>query len=1158
MHPSSHTPTLRPRPLHDSPSSTSSLLTPAGSPQNCGDTSGSPSLTPPPPIALTRKRPLLEEGALKKRIRPDDLARRFQAVEMRGEVKDVPVQEDDHGFPYVLVEDILEAFSVYGEDFHLDGKPVPYLQDHHRKRYSPRRIAYYPGQLLTMSPAQTNNPVPSPANTPSRSVSPVTEEVLISMFDRVHQDQDMNTVILKAEVHSVQVKLSQMEDALLASNAKNAELLQQTLDLQNKLNVLVTRLSEVQTLTLDHLMALQQQVQAVFTQSYELHEYTSPRLFIVLPEVDYQGFNPLSALESRTCHKFRLYFLCECGLHTHPTGPNQANYVHIARHEGYEITRPTEFFRKYGPRTLQMLRILKGGLTIAGMVIPALHTIAAVDLPGGVVKDLDLRVTDSIRYLDQYYNRLDKNVSGMDNGGVLTNKINMEQIAAMDGSNTAIDALFQESFIQMEGADLRRLGSFLKRKDQDGTYGNLFRTVDAQGHVRWICLDHYHATYRQRQDREFENEIKLNRGVYDKHLGTVKITLTSGEAFDRFMGAMTRASAFNELDIHLRNYSYQELKMLAESLKKTNVSKLTLTCHDYREIASMGKKKFLGILRMMNTGKVRYFHFRDIKDLIPNRGLTIPKELPFVRSLELMEISLKDGHELLGDLLGVCTNLSILRLTDISLKSNRLVSVLKGLLSCRRLTILSLRNCDILEAHSTVLASHLRKYLSLKELDLGHNYLDDAGCCAVIEAVGDRLEKLALPSSGFGNDSAMALDRVVSGKHLRSLDISESKNELDLEAMERIIHLVSRLSCTELILPRTAWPSDEPCSRMVCAIDTSKLEHLELQNGGCGDLTAGALANLFSQPEGRCSVLSSFEVDLRRATFEGAQVVARSLRDCSHAKVSFNGSLLFNTSISNPIYLQKVLTDLCSHLSILHLKDTCMDDYVAAVLCKALEDIGPLSRLQSLDLSDNKMTAQGGSALLDCLAYHSTLRSLRLESPSFIQPGSMGPAIQRFLEVNRLLARLSVSHVNLRELTLGLTRNANKLLSIEAHLVDGEADDILAFCDFLRSSHFNTLLRLVIKRARVCDSEPSLEHLVQCLKQNQTLLDLEWEFDKGYDVVGTAATDSHHDLQRYIDRNRDLWRKNTTAGAAAVKVEDLALLGIDPWTMRVIGRNVEH
>lgn len=1024
-------------------------------------------------------------------------------------------------------------------------------------RHSPRRIAYYPGQLLTMSPSNIAALAPSPVHTPlmmTRSVSPVTEEVLVSMFDRVHQDQDMHTVILKAEVHSIQVKLDQMEHALLDSNAKNAELLQQILDLQGTLHVLVTRLNEVQTLTLDHLVTLQQQVHAVFTQSYELHEYSSPRLFIVLPEVDYQGYNPLSILSSHTHQKFRLYFLCECGLHTHPTGPNQANYVHVARHEGYEITRPNEFFRKYGPRTLQMLRILKGGLTIAGMVIPALKTIADIDLPGGVLKDLDARVTDSIRYLDQYHSGLDKNAPGMDNGGGLTNKVNVSQlvssIPATDGSQTVIDALFQESFIQMEGADLRRLQSFLKRKDQDSAHGNLFRTVDAQGHVRWICLDHYRATYHQRQDREFENEIKLNRGVYDKHLGIVKIMLSSGEAFDRFMGAMTRAGAFNELDISLRNYSYQELKMLAESLKKTNVSKLTLTCHEYREIASMGKKKLLGILRMMTAGKVRYFHFKDIKDLIPSRGLTIPKELPYVRSLELTEISLKDGHELLSDLLSVCTNLSILRLTDVSLKSTRLSSVLKGLLSCRRLTVLSLRNCDISEAHSAILASHLGRYASLKELDLGHNYLDDAGCCAVIEAVGDRLERLALSSSGFGNESAMTLDRVISGKNLRSLDISESKNELDQEAMERIIHLVSRLSCTELILPRTAWPSDEPCSKMVRAIDTGKLEHLELQNGGCGDLTAEALASLFSQPDGRCSTLSSFEVDLRRATFAGAQVFASSLIDCPHAKVSFNGSLLFSKAVLGLGDLQEVFTSLCSHLTILHLKGTCMDNQVASVLCKALEETSPLSRLQSLDVSDNEMTAQGGSKLLDCLAYHPTLNALRMESPSFTQLGSMGPAIQRFLEANRTLVRLSVSHMNLRELTVGLNRNANKLLSIEVHALDGDAaDDILAFGDFLRSSH-NTLLRLSVKRTRVCDNEPSLEHLSQCLKQNQTLLDLEWEFDKGYyDGIDT------HVLQRYIDRNRDLWRRNV---GAAAKVEDLASAGIDPWTMRVIGRNVEH
>ena len=54
---------------------------------------------------------------------------------MRDEVKDVPVQEDDDGLPYVLVEDILDTFSVYGEDFLLDGQPVPYLLDHYRQRF---------------------------------------------------------------------------------------------------------------------------------------------------------------------------------------------------------------------------------------------------------------------------------------------------------------------------------------------------------------------------------------------------------------------------------------------------------------------------------------------------------------------------------------------------------------------------------------------------------------------------------------------------------------------------------------------------------------------------------------------------------------------------------------------------------------------------------------------------------------------------------------------------------------------------------------------------------------------------------------------------------------------------------------------------------------
>ncbi|KAG0376463.1 hypothetical protein BGX24_007725 [Mortierella sp. AD032] len=80
--------------------------------------------------------------------------------------------------------------------------------------------------------------------------------------------------------------------------------------------------------------------------TYELHEYPIPRLFIILPKDISEG-KPAGLPNNH----FQLYFLCECGEHTkmlYGDNTNIPHLIHIAKHEGYDLQRPTEFFQKYG------------------------------------------------------------------------------------------------------------------------------------------------------------------------------------------------------------------------------------------------------------------------------------------------------------------------------------------------------------------------------------------------------------------------------------------------------------------------------------------------------------------------------------------------------------------------------------------------------------------------------------------------------------------------------------------------------------------------------------------------------------------------------------------------------------------------------------------
>ncbi|KAF9079411.1 hypothetical protein BGX23_004165, partial [Mortierella sp. AD031] len=213
----------------------------------------------------------------------------------------------------------------------------------------------------------------------------------------------------------------------VAKNDELRELRQQILDLQTAADVQARRMEEMhkasvelqersikmQREALDRLALIQNKVAAIMIQSYELHEYPIPRLFIVLPKESTSRTETLSrGVKDVFATQFKLYFLCECGDHTKPTdgrpaNPNLKHKVHIARHEGYDIDRPTEFFDKYGSYILTLLQMLKYGVAIVGAIVPPLGQLKLVDSLEGVhevikhiLEDLGPRVDSSIAYIE--------------------------------------------------------------------------------------------------------------------------------------------------------------------------------------------------------------------------------------------------------------------------------------------------------------------------------------------------------------------------------------------------------------------------------------------------------------------------------------------------------------------------------------------------------------------------------------------------------------------------------------------------------------------------------------------------------------------------------------------------------------------------------------
>ncbi|KAG0359336.1 hypothetical protein BGZ54_009984, partial [Gamsiella multidivaricata] len=253
------------------------------------------------------------------------------------------------------------------------------------------------------------------------------------------------------------------QNDIVAEVRKNRSLQEQMFLLQQQMDEKQVQMLQMQKQALDHLTIIQSRVQTVLTQTYELHEYPIPRLFIVLPKASRRRdklLNPFSDQE----------------------GTKIPNEIHLAKHEGYDLSRPNEFFEKYGSYVLMLMQTIKYGIKIARVVVPQLAHFKITD---GIKA-----VEEQLKFVKKNFGQLIDNTIGFIEGQQQNNKDNKDGVYAAEGQ-TRMDEVEV-----LEGADLRQLESYLRVQDEGRTLGNLYRIVTEEGHVKWVCIDHYRENYR--------------------------------------------------------------------------------------------------------------------------------------------------------------------------------------------------------------------------------------------------------------------------------------------------------------------------------------------------------------------------------------------------------------------------------------------------------------------------------------------------------------------------------------------------------------------------------------------------------------------------------------------------------------------------------------
>ncbi|KAF8948387.1 hypothetical protein BGZ47_005160 [Haplosporangium gracile] len=307
------------------------------------------------------------------------------------------------------------------------------------------------------------------------------------------------------------------------------------------------------------------------TQTHELREYPIPRLCIVLPKEE----------DSTVSEKLGRGFRNSADVANKPSAINNNNSttnisssrdtgsaklrhvmheVHVARHEGYDLDHPIEFFEKYGTYALTLLHMLKYGAAIAGVVVFPLAQLSLGDSVDAMQKgadnlfnDMSLRVNNAIKTLQGLSAAPDQS-SDKDRDG---------ERGAVSDQLSGLKAL--------EDADLRQLGTFLRNKDDARVFGNLYRIVASDGHVKWVCLDHCRQNYRSKTMHEIKDIVESNNGRYDEHTGRVTVKLASPITARQFYSALAQSRFVNELE---------ELWELKGAIQHSNVVHFKLTDGD--------------------------------------------------------------------------------------------------------------------------------------------------------------------------------------------------------------------------------------------------------------------------------------------------------------------------------------------------------------------------------------------------------------------------------------------------------------------------------------------------------------------------------------------------------------------------------------------------
>ena len=320
-------------------------------------------------------------------------------------------------------------------------------------------------------------------------------------------------------------------------------------------------------------VVLLQRTEAILRATYELAEYSIPRLFIVLVDKpSLRDWNAFDIFQNR----FRLFFVCEC----------RKEELHLAFHGGYVIKQNREFFRKYGPYIKATLSIMKYAVISASFVLPQLAGIASnINIPN-FLQDID------------YWDMLKSNI------------VKMESVISVQED----DVIYELS--GLEGADLRQVEKYIKITDEDRTLGNLFRTLTDDGSVRWVCVGHYKKSYVDKHIAHLKRTIEGMGGHFDEQSSTVSFYSVnlSNKYIVELCNAFKKGTPLFEIKLDRCYINRSDLDYMMESISNSAVKRVSIVNPNISQ-PFIGANRYKPIINFIGVNNTCLTNFEPLSDL---------------------------------------------------------------------------------------------------------------------------------------------------------------------------------------------------------------------------------------------------------------------------------------------------------------------------------------------------------------------------------------------------------------------------------------------------------------------------------------------------------------------------------------------------------------